>query len=82
MVDGRPHEFVSDACERDLEQNLGENISKVVLTFNVQVWRTSMCFILVFLKARVLHEGFRNSAIHVDNHGFREIFKMHFVIDV
>ena len=35
MVDGRPHEFVSDACERDLEQNLGENISEVVLTFNV-----------------------------------------------
>ena len=35
MVDGRPHEFVSDACERDLEHSLGEDIREVALIFNV-----------------------------------------------
>ena len=35
MVDGRPHEFVSDACERDLEQDLGEDVREIFLTFDV-----------------------------------------------
>jgi len=35
VVDVRPHEFVSDASERNLEQNLGKDIREVVLTLDV-----------------------------------------------
>ena len=35
MVDGRPHEFVSDAHKRNFEKNLGEDVREIVFTFDV-----------------------------------------------